>query len=205
MRENKVKVVRIIDHIQPAFFIIRINGLILRSYISSVYFQKVITLKNINILQITVRRNLHTLRSINITNRSMTTDRQYFFCSMFQELEIYLCRPYRINKNTNTVSGKSDYRIRFIIFPGKCHSAIIFCFTDRCPDVITFFRILYSHKSQTDIHDISCRISADIIVPDSCTARFVIFRYTDSFRITVAPSMIRECFPVLIIASKSFI
>ena len=205
MREHKIKIICLIQHIHPAFLIIRLYGNILGTHIISIYFKEIIIWQNIDLIQIAVRRDFYCLCSIYIPDCSMTTNRQYLFCPMFQKLEINLCRSYRVNKNSNTVSGKANNRIGLIILPAKAYPSVILCFCYGCTDVITSLRILNSHKTKTYVHNIPGSISSNIIITDSGTSRLIVLWYSHSFCISVASSMIRKSIPVLVIAPKDFI
>ena len=205
MTELYRKIICIIKKIQPSSRIIRLNGTKGWAYRISIYRQIIIVFQNICIIQTAVWRNTDSLSRINITYSSMSTDRQCFFCSMLQKLKLNLCISYRINKYTDTVFGKANHRISFIIFPCKRSSAFIlnnwFC----SAQIITGFCILYSYKDESDINNISISIFSYIVITHPCASCFIVRSYTNTLCVTFAFSIVWKSFPVQIITPKRFI
>ena len=147
----------------------------------------------------------YSLRRINITDCTMSTDRQSLICPMLQKLKINFCRTQWIDKNPNIVFSKAYHWIGFIILPAKGKSTIIFFFGDRGSQVIASLGIFYPHQGQTHIHNISLCISAHIVIAHSCTSGFVILCYPHTFCISCTSSVIWKCSTVQIIAAKRLI
>ena len=199
------KIICIVKKIQPASRIIRFYGANRRSYRISFYCQIIILFQNIRTVQSTIRRNSYALPCINITDRTMSTDRQSLIRSMLKKLELNFRVPYRINKYANAVFGKSDQRIGFIIFPRK--SSPFFILNNRFHSIqfITLFGILYSHKDKTDIYNISVSIFTYIVITHSRTSSLIIRIHSDTFRITFAFPIVRKSLSVQVITPKGFI
>ena len=205
MNKLYCKIIRIVKQIQPSLRIVRFYRPQWRSYRISLYCQIIIIFQHIGIIQIAVGRDSDSLSCINIADRSVPTDRNRLLCAMFQKLKFYFRITYRIDKYANTVLGESHHRISFVIFPRKSSTAFILYNGLGSTQIITGFRILHSHKNQTDIYDISISILSYIIVTHACTSSFIVCPYTDTLCITFTLSIIRKSFPVQIVTAKRFI